>query len=381
MALTALKGKPIKRKKAPAARRKLSGAAAAPMDDYNKCRDFFHFEVDNKDYAAIVKAYVKRVFDKEKARLILKNKEYNLYKSHVATFCHWQNAGQTAPESTIQYMTGYFENLEEQGKSIVEEIKAVEAEKPKNVYVPSIQERIKEASGNIIAEIEEAVDEFIADPGKFKGLDAVKLFRKLNVNQAHARHIRAFYEGPLAEYIMLQQPAREQDEDLREGYAHLDKAAIKRGVALFQGIVGACDLITQESKATRKTRSPKPKSADKLVEKMKYCKTDEKYKVASINPVDIIGATEVWVFNTKTRKLGKYVAEDAQQFQVKGTTLQFFNANASVAKTLRKPEQQLADFNKSGKVQLRKFLDDIKGVETKMNGRFNADTVILKAVK
>jgi hypothetical protein len=381
VALTALKGKTLKRKKAPAARRKLSGAAAAPMDDYNKCRDFFHFEVDNKDCAVIVKAYVKRVFSKEKARLILKNKEYNLYKSHVATFCHWQNAGQTAPESTIQYMTGYFENLEEQGKSIVEEIKAVEAEKPKNVYVPSIQERIKEASGNIIAEIEEAVDEFIADPGKFKGLDAVKLFRKLNVNQAHARHIRAFYEGPLAEYIMLQQPAREQDEDLREGYAHLDKAAIKRGVALFQGIVGACDLITQESKATRKTRSPKPKSADKLVEKMKYCKTDEKYKVASINPVDIIGATEVWVFNTKTRKLGKYVAEDAQQFQVKGTTLQFFNANASVAKTLRKPEQQLADFNKSGKVQLRKFLDDIKGVETKMNGRFNADTVILKAVK
>ncbi len=381
MALTALKGKPIKRKKAPAARRKLSGAAAAPMDDYNKCRDFFHFEVDNKDCAAIVKAYVKRVFDKEKARLILKNKEYNLCKSHVATFCHWQNAGQTASESTIQYITGYFENLEEQGKSIVEEIKAVEAEKPKNVYVPSIQERIKEASGNIIAEIEEAVDDYITNPDKFKGLDAVKLFRKLNVNQAHARHIRAFYEGTLAEYTMLQQPAREQDEDLREGYAHLDKAAIKRGVALFQGIIGACDLITSESKATRKTRSPKPKSADKLVAKLKYCKTDEKYKVASINPVDIIGATEVWVFNTKTRKLGKYVAEDAQQFQVKGTTLQFFNANASVAKTLRKPEQQLADFNKSGKVQLRKFLDDIKGVETKMNGRFNADTVILKAVK
>ena len=381
MALTALRGKKITRKKAPAARRKLSGAAAAPMDDYNKCRDFFHFEVDNKDCAVIVKAYVKRVFSKEKARLILKNKEYNLYKSHVATFCHWQNAGQTAPESTIQYMTGYFENLEEQGKSIVEEIKAVEAEKPKNVYVPSIQERIKEASGNIIAEIEEAVDDYINDPNKFKGLDAVKLFRKLNVNQAHARHIRAFYEGTLAEYIMLQQPAREQDEDLREGYAHLDKAAIKRGVTLFQGIVGACDLITAESKATRKTRSPKPKSADKLVAKMKYCKTDEKYKVASINPVDIIGATEVWVFNTKTRKLGKYVAEDAQQFQVKGTTLQFFNANTSVAKTLRKPEQQLADFNKSGKVQLRKFLDEIKGVETKMNGRFNADTVILKAVK
>ena len=66
--------------------------------------------------------------------------------------------------------------------------------------------------------------------------------------------------------------------------------------------------------------------------------------------------------------------------QVRGTTLQFFNEKESIAKTLRKPEQQLAEFNKSGKVQLRKFLSNIKSVETKLNGRFNNDTVILKAV-
>ena len=381
MALTALKGVKIARKKAPKARKRMTGAAAAPMDNYSSNRDYFHFEVDKSEIISIIKGYVKRVYDKEKARLILKNREYNFVKTNVAAFCAWKNAGLEAPEDSMLYMTGFFDNLEEQGRTIVEEVKAEEASKPKNVYVPSIQERIKEASGNIIAEIEEVVDDFICNPNTFKGLDPVKLFRKLNVNQAHARHIRAFYEGVHAEYVMLQQPAREQDEDLREAYAHLDKAAVKRAVTLFGGILGACDLIAAESKATRKTRSPKPKSADKLVAKMKYCKTDEKYKVASINPVDIIDATEVWVFNVKTRKIGRYVAEEAQQFQVKGTTLQFYDAKFSVAKTLRKPEQQLADFNKSGKVQIRKFLDNIKGVETKMNGRFNSDTVILKAIK
>jgi len=332
----------------------------------------------------IIKQYVKKQYDKGTAQAILKNSDSAIAYSHVAAFCHYINNGKAdqVPEDTVHWMEGFFiDRLAEKGKTIVQEIKAVEAEKPKNVYVPSIQERIKEASGNIIAEIEEAVDDFINNPDKFKGLDAVKLFRTLNVNQAHARHIRAFYEGPLAEYTMLQQPAREQEEDLREAYAHLNKAAIKRGVALFQGIVGACDLITAESKATRKTRTPKPKSADKLVAKIKYCVTDEKYKVASINPVDIIGATELWVFNTKTRKIGKYVAEDHATLQVKGTTLQFFDEKQSVAKTLRKPEQQLPEFNKAGKVQLRKFLDNIKGVETKMNGRFNEQTVILKAVK
>jgi hypothetical protein len=383
MALTALKGKPVKRKKAAKARRKTTGAGAAPLDNYKVAKDFFHFDVDKKEYVPIIKQYVKKFYDKKTATYILKNSDASMAFSHIACYCHYMNNDKAdqVPEDSHNWMSGRFGALAEKGESIVEEVKAVEAEKPKNVYVPSIQDRIKEASGNIIAEIEEAVDDFIDNPDKFKGLDAVKLFRKLNVNQAHARHIRAFYEGPLAEYKMLQEPAREQDEDLREGYAHLEKAAIKRGVTLFSGILGACDLISAESKATRKTRTPKPKSADKLVAKMKYCKVDEKYKVASINPVEIIDASEVWVFNVKTRKIGKYVAEEHATLQVKGTTLQFFDEKQSIAKTLRKPEQQLSDFNKSGKVQLRKFLDNIKGVETKLNGRINADTVILKAVK
>ena len=383
VALTALKGKKLARKKAPAARRKLSGAKGAPMDDYKKCKNYFHFEVDNKEYVSIVKTYVKKFCDKTTARHILKNKDWAMSKSHVAAFCHYMlnDKADMLPQDSVNWMTGFFEGLAERGKDIVEETKADESKTSNNVYVPSIQERIREASNNIIAAIEEQVDDYIDNPNKFKGFDAVKFFRSNKVNQAHCRHIRSFYEPMLAEYQHLQMPASEQHPDMKEAYAHLDKRAIKRGVELFQGIVSACDLVTQESKATRKTRTPKPKSADKLVAKMKYCVSDTKYAVSSINPADIIGATELWVFNTKTRKIGKYVAEAHQTFQVKGTTLQFFDTNTSVAKTLRKPEQQLPEFNKAGKVQLRKFLDNIKGVETKLNGRFNDQTVILKAVK
>lgn len=377
--LSALKGKKISKKKT-VARKKMTGAKAAPMDNYKLHTNYFHFEVDTKECMAIIKTHVKKVYDKERARIILKNKDYNFAKAHIAAYCHWLAEGKEAEQSSIDWMTGFFDGLYDKGLTIVEEVKAAEAAKPKNIYVPSIQERIKEASGNIIASIEEEVDKFILDPKGFKKFDSVKFFRAKQVNQAHARHIRSYYEGILGEYLMLQKPASNQDEQLREGYAHLGKVEIKKAVELFQGIVGACDLIVAESKATRKTRSPKPKSADKLVAKMKYCKSAEKYKVASINPSDIIGCNELWIFNTKTRKIGKYVSNEHDTLQVKGTTLQFFNEKESVAKTLRKPEQQLAEFNKSGKVQLRKFLDNIKGVETKLNGRFNADTVILKAV-
>jgi hypothetical protein len=377
--ITALKGKKLSKKKT-ITRRKTTGAKAAPLDDYKKHTDYFHFNVDSKECVTIVKAHIKKIYNKERSKIILKNKESLFAKQFVAAYCHWLAEGKDAPEDSINWMSGYFDELYNKGLSIVEEVKAEEAKKPKNIYVPSIQERIKEASGNIIAEIEDQVDKFIEDPKAFKKFDSVKFFRSMQVNQAHARHIRSYYEVILGEYLMLQEPVSEQDEQLREGYAHLDKADIKKAVELFQGIVGACDLITAESKASRKTRSPKPKSAEKLVAKMKYCKSDEKYKVASINPSDIIGCNELWIFNTKTRKIGKYIAEEHQTLQVKGTTLQFFNEKESIAKTLRKPEQQLAEFNKSGKVQLRKFLPNIKGVETKLNGRINNDTVILKAV-
>lgn len=49
-------------------------------------------------------------------------------------------------------------------------------------------------------------------------------------------------------------------------------------------------------------------------------------------------------------------------------------------KTLRKPEQQLKDFKGAGKIQLRKFLENIKTTDTKLNGRINQDTILLKVI-
>ena len=47
-------------------------------------------------------------------------------------------------------------------------------------------------------------------------------------------------------------------------------------------------------------------------------------------------------------------------------------------KTLRKPADTIKEFKKAGKVALRKFMEDIKTTEIKLNGRLNTDTLILK---
>ena len=92
------------------------------------------------------------------------------------------------------------------------------------------------------------------------------------------------------------------------------------------------------------------------------------------------GAQEVWVYNIKTRKIGRYIASDSAGLTIKGTTIKDF-ATTSVAKNLRKPKVQLKDFMSSGKVKLRKFMSEIKAVEIKLTGRLNKDIVILKVVK
>ena len=104
-------------------------------------------------------------------------------------------------------------------------------------------------------------------------------------------------------------------------------------------------------------------------------------------PDQIISANELWVFNTKTRKIGKYVAKnidpqgmkrEGSGLSVKGPSIIGFDEENSRQKTLRKPEVQLNDFKACGKVKLRTYLDDIKTIDTKLNGRCNPDTLLLK---
>jgi hypothetical protein len=137
-------------------------------------------------------------------------------------------------------------------------------------------------------------------------------------------------------------------------------------------------MLAQEAKINKKPRAKKTVPADKIVAKLKYLKSNEQLKLVSINPTDVLGAKELWVYNVKSRKIGKYVANEYMELGVKGTSITGYNENTSVQKTLRKPEDQLKEFKAAGKVQLRKFLDDIKAVDIKLNGRINEDIVLLK---
>jgi hypothetical protein len=247
----------------------------------------------------------------------------------------------------------------------------------KDVYTPSIQERVRDASMLMTEEIETAIESFQTDPEAFdpKAFKILNVLKAKQAKAAHARIIREFYNRDLEE---LQEAATTKDEQLKEAYSHLSKVQLRKITAFYQEIVSACEMLAQEAKVNRKPKAKKAVPAEKIVAKLKYKKADEPLKLVSINPADILGAKELWTYNTKSRKLGKYIASEFADLGVKGTSIINFDEHKSVQKTLRKPIDQLKEFKAAGKVALRKFLDDINAVDTKMNGRINEEIMLLK---
>ena len=251
------------------------------------------------------------------------------------------------------------------------------AEVKSTVPVVSIQDRVRESSYKMTEEIETAIESFQLDPEAFdpKAFKVLNLLKAHQAKAAHARVIRDFYARNLDE---LTEAATTKDEQLKEAYSHLSKVQLRKITAFYQEIVSACEMLAQEAKVNRKPKAKKAVPAEKIVAKLKYKKADEPLKLVSRNPADILGAKELWTYNTKSRKLGKYVAEEFQDLGIKGTTITGFSEPKSVQKTLRKPADQLKEFKAAGKVVLRKFLEDINAVDTKMNGRINEDIILLK---
>lgn len=237
------------------------------------------------------------------------------------------------------------------------------------VYKPTIQDRLAEKTSELIGDLEGKYD----DMETFKAYD---WFTSNNVIQSQLGKYESLFVKRKEELELAQS---KKDDQVREGYSHYKAADFKKRISWITTLLEAIEQYRGVKKATKKARVKKAPSKEKLVAKLKYAKTDTVLKIVSINPVDILGASELWVYNIKTRKLGKYVADSLQgPLGIKGTTIIGYDEAKSVCKTLRKPDEKLKEFAKAGKIQLRKFLDEIKATDTRLNGRIGTDTLLLK---
>lgn len=249
------------------------------------------------------------------------------------------------------------------------------------VYVPSIQDRMREAAGKMSEELDAAIDAWIMDPDNFdpKAFKVVSLLRGKGAKAAHARFIKQYFNRSHEELLEL--ASGNADEQLREAYKHNSRKNVNKLIEFYNSIVTACEQIAAEQKVLKKPRAKKVKPAEELVKKLKFKAVDDKLGAVSVPAAGIIGATAAIVFNTKTRKIGVYHANSSAGLNVKGASIVDFTVK-SFQKTLRKPVEQLKEFKEQNTLKrVETWFDKIKATETALNGRVNGEVMILKIFK
>ena len=241
--------------------------------------------------------------------------------------------------------------------------------------VISIQERVVNRANDLIADIEDHLDNYYRNGTMFKPSDWMT---KHDVKPAIAQRIADYYK-PL--YSEAFDAYNGKDEQLKEAYASWRKPKLRLYVEFIKSIIAAAETRATIVKASRKPRKKKEKTPVQLVSKLKYKVKDDEYKLASVDPKQIVGCNQLWVFNTKYRTLAVYNAMGPAGLNVKGSTLTGFDEKTSVVKKLRKPEDQIKRLMDGGKVVLRKFMDEIKCKPKEANGRINTDTILLRIIK
>lgn len=289
-----------------------------------------------------------------------------------STICHlqlMQTRGCKLPQAYIENIHQHIDDILK-----IKEFVAEEETKPKKVV--SIQDRTLEKNRAICAQIDQEFDRFYFE-NKFKS--DFKTYNFLQTNQVKpvaCNYIINVYKEVREDFEL----ALAKDEELSEAYSHLKPAQLKRVLKFIDEIIDDCTAWASNQKKTRKPRKKKEVTAENQLAKFNYCKEFTELKLASIRPEEVIGAQQLWIYNTKYKVLSRLDCATSKGFTVKGTTIQDVD-NTSIGKALRKPKEILPRVLDGGKIILRKIFNEINTKEKQPTGRINADIILLRAIK
>ena len=348
------------------------------MMDYKQllqsARYYVHYEISSKTLHTSFIKYCER-FDKKKAALLSVLPEYEFASAGKNAYLALK--GVELEDTAIEYLENKYNELLARAEKIAQAKAAEVKQKVSNGVVISIQQRMREQVTDLCGQWDDAVDQLCFgefDLTQFDPHHQMQVFNGGVIKAAHAKIIKDMYQS---QYEEAKEIVEWKDEQIKEGYSYMTAKKRKEFLAFFEKIMTACDTYINTGKAVRKTRVKKAPSKEKLVAKIKYKESEPSIGLASINPLSIIECTTLWVYNTKNRKLGCYVADSmGQVLTVKGASIVGFDPKKSVCKTVRKPEI-LKGAGKLARTKMQKQFDEINATETAMNGRLNEHIILI----
>ena len=335
------------------------------LSDYATSINWYNYMCSSSDARAYIETYLKN-----QARTAELKKLKTVNDIWIPTSAAWAarliSRGFALPE-------GAHESMENKLKSVLNSrsttavVKAT-VEQPK----VSIQERMKEKSSDLIGDIESLIDS--SEP-----FSLYEWLKKKEVPASYCAGIIAYYAPWLDELLEAMDT---KDEQLKYAYSRFTKKQLKERVLFFSKLLEDAERYgsnTKKARAPRKPRTPKIVTAEKKLKNLKFQKEAKEFQLVSVNPEKIIGAQELWTFNTKYKLLTVLRALDRGGLQVKGTSITGYNEETSVSKRIgRKPEEIVKKVLTGGKLMLRKVTDGLK--DASLAYRINENTILLKVV-
>lgn len=240
---------------------------------------------------------------------------------------------------------------------------------------PNIQERIKDRVNDLIGELEEVMD--MHARGELSEFDAYEYCQKLNIPAQHAVKMAGYYAGQFEE---LEMAIEGSDPQVKEAYARYSKKWIKARLEFVEKMMTDLLRYGQNAKKLRVPRKKKPMSVEKKLKNFKYQKEFQEMKLASVSPESIVGAQELWAYNTKYKTLSVFRALDRGGLEIKRSSIVNFDEKTTgTYRTGRQAEKIVQSVLSGGKIILRKATDGLKSAT--LQDRINENTILLRVIK
>lgn len=334
--------------------------------EYMQALNWYNYMATNAEAKDYIITYFKNLGRMNDAK-IAKSIPDNFIPTTAAWTCRLISRGFKVPLDNPN------EYVEKKIKETYKYVQQPKEETPKNVI--SIQDRIKERAHDIIGEIEGMIDDYIYNDQEFS---LYTWLQSNNIPASYATSIVSKFSPVLDELLEAYEGKCEQ---LKEGYRHLKKTEIKKLIDFYNTLIEDAERYSSNTKKVRTARKPRTVSVEKKIKNLKYQKEDQTYKIASISPEKIIGAMELWTFNTKYKTITRLVAIDRGGLQVKGTSISNYCESTSTTRSMgrKDPNEIVKRILEGGKLVLRKIFDDFK-TEKPLAYRVNENTILLRVV-
>ena len=340
------------------------------QSELTRAYNWFNYFYTSDDAKSFTISYLKSInYDKELIRRIDQVKCVELH--NIGWNCRLLSTGSNLPR-------GLWDNIETRIKQLsanVVETDETTEDQPQTKVI-SIQDRINNKASDLIGELEEETDVFFQE-GVIQ-FDIKKWSLEKGVKPRVAKRIAEHFRP---QYEEICEDLEGKDADLVEAYKRWRKPVLKIMALFIKKIIDRMTEVDAAGQAIRKPRAKKIKPAHVLVSTLQFLPEYKELNITSVDPKGIINASQLWVYNPKTRNLSVYHAVGRSGLSIRGTTITGYDTDASLTKKVRKPEQVVPQVLNAGKVDLRSIMKNLSTTENKANGRINKDTILLRVIK